>query len=139
MAAFRKIVVKGNCFLWKYGYDSDDCQCPSQIIIKDCDRKGKIVIRFRPNYIDHGYCPFNKGLSAQKDGEEVLINLNYPKFTAEMLTYILEYRLKDTGFDTTKEYDDGITLLSELGYFFDYHLSFMEQKKIDEHDSYRTI
>ena len=122
MAIFRRIIAKDREFLWHYGFDSDDYQCDSQIVIKDCGRKGKMVIRFRSGCSEYGYCPFNKGLRAVKDGEETIINLNRPKHIAEILIHILDSRLRDDGLDTSVEYRDGIEILAELGYSFNYHL-----------------
>jgi len=77
MSAFRNIVVKDKMFQWKYSFDYDDLSLDSNIIIKDCERKGKLVIRlYNPNRNEHGCCPFNKGLSALKGTQEVVINLN---------------------------------------------------------------
>ena len=117
---FRKITVKDKEFLWHYGFDDCDYQIDSQIVIKDCARKGKMIIKFHSN--GHGYCPFNEGLKAVKDEKETLINFNRPKYIAEILTYILDSRLHDNGFDTTQEYKDGLEILAELGYIFDYRL-----------------
>ena len=118
----RKIVVKERTFLWNYHFDDYDYQNDSQIVIKDNDRKGKLIIRFHTEDFGHGYCPFNKGLRATKDGEEITINLNRPKFIAEILTYVLDARLHDNGFDATHEYKDGLKILNELGYTFEYKL-----------------
>lgn len=65
---FRKIIVKDREFLWYYGFDNSDYQISSQIVIKDCERKGKLIILFSSD--GHGYCPFNEGLHAIKDGKK---------------------------------------------------------------------
>ncbi|MCL2677791.1 MAG: hypothetical protein FWE85_01915 [Clostridiales bacterium] len=123
MQAFRNIVVKDKTFLWTYIFDDDDLQIDSNIIIKDCDRKGKLVIQLlNPNRNEHGYCPFNMGLPALKDSEEVVINLNRPKYIAEILEHILDCYLHDDGFNTTGHYD-GLKILTEMGYVFNYHLT----------------
>lgn len=121
MVLFRKITLKNKYFLWTYSFDDYDYQNDSNLVIKDCERKGKLVIRFQSLSTEHGYCPFNKGLCAFKGSEEVIINLNRPKYIAEILLYILDYCLQDDGFNTTENYD-GIRILVELGYTFDYHL-----------------
>jgi len=48
--------------------------------------------------------------------------MNRPKFIAEILTYVLDIRLHDNGFDTTYEYKDGLEILNDLGYTFNYKL-----------------
>ena len=121
----REIVVKERTFLWSYHFDDSDYQLDSKIVIKDNDRKGKMIIMFHTEDFGHGYCPFNKGLRATKDGEEVTINLNQPRFIAEILVYILDTRLHDNGFDTTLEYNDGLKILNGLGYVFDYKLNWI--------------
>jgi len=118
----RKIVVKERTFLWNYHFDDYDYQNDSEIVIKDNERKGKLIIGFHTEEFGYGYCPFNKGLGAIKDGEETTINLNRPKFIAEILAYVLDTRLHDNGFDGTHEYKDGLEILNELGYIFDYKL-----------------
>ena len=127
MGIFRKITVRGKSFLWTYSFDDYDYQLDSNIVIKDCGKKGKLVVRFRAakgkdGWGEHGKCPFNKGLHAKKGGEEVVLNLNRPKFAAEILEHILDNRPKGSEFDST-EYYDGISILNDLGYTFDYHLS----------------
>jgi len=123
MAIFRKIVVRNRTFLWAYIFDNDDHQNASQIIIKDCETKRKIIIQFQSSADEyHGDCPLNMGMSAVKDGKEVVINFNRPKYIAEILIYILDLRLHDDRFDTTEYYNDGIEILGKLGYIFDYHL-----------------
>lgn len=118
----RKIVVKERTFTWSYHFDDHDYQCDSKIVIKDCSRKGKLIIRFRTENFEHGYCPFNEGLSATRADERIIINMNRPKFIAEILTYVLDIRLHDNGFDTTHEYKDGLEILNDLGYTFNYKL-----------------
>jgi hypothetical protein len=119
MAVFRKIVVKNKTFFWLYSFDDYDYSSDSGVIIKDQEKgKGKwVFIRF---CLKNGaYCPFNEGLSALKKAEKVVINLNRPKYIAEMLEYILDYYLQTDEFPSTVECYDGFKILNELGYVFD--------------------
>ena len=119
---FRRISVKDKEFLWLYSFDDDDRQNDSIVIVKDCLRKGKLVLHFKTGSHDYGYCPFNKGLAAMKNQQHTEINLNRPSLIVELLTHVLDYRLFDDGFDTTHDLN-GIEILKELGYIFDYHLA----------------
>ena len=57
-----------------------------------------------------------------QDSEVVLINLNQPRFVAELLQYLLEVRIKpeETGIVT---FSDGKEILRGLGYMFQYFLT----------------
>lgn len=69
----------------------------------------------------HGKCPFNAGMDAMKDGEMVTINLNQPRFIAEILHYLLTFRVEPS----TKgilHFGDGLDILHILGYQFEYPL-----------------
>jgi hypothetical protein len=101
---------------------------PSNLVFKDREKRGKLIIGFSQKsalpQCDTmiGYCPLNKGLPAQKDGEDTCINLNRPRFAAELLEYCLENRLSGQFPNTTVEFEDGIEMLHKLGYSFEYKL-----------------
>lgn len=116
---FRKIVIEGKEYLWKYSFDSYDYQGDSAIVVKSADKTGKLVIYFRTWQWDHGYCPFNKGVPAMYQKQPVVINLNQPRFIAEIVKFALD-RLQNGTLTGTVEVDDGIEMLHGLGYEFDY-------------------
>ena len=118
MAAFRKIVVKGAEYLWQYSFDDYDYQNDSFLVVKSADKKGKLIIYFRTEKWDYGYCPFNKGVPAIFQNEPVVINLNQPRFAAEIIAFALS-RLP-MGLLGTVEMHDGINILHEIGYEFEY-------------------
>lgn len=72
IASFRKIIVGGKEYQWKYTFDDYDYQCASSLVIRSGDKKGKLVIEFRTDTNDHGYCPFNTGVSAINQNEPVI-------------------------------------------------------------------
>jgi hypothetical protein len=129
---FRNISVDGSDYLWQYSFDDSDYMLPSRLVFRsnnDSAKRGKLVIGFsqKSPLPQHntiiGYCPFNRGLPARKDDVDVIINLNRPRFAAELLGYCLEYRLGGQFPDTTLEFNDGIEMLYELGYLFEYMLT----------------
>ena len=120
MNAFREIVVNEETFLWRYVFDAEDHQCNSFLVFRKADKNGKLIIYFQSKVSEYGYCPFNEGLSAQYDDESVIINLNQPRFIAEILAFVLnELKLDFEG--KTLEYYEGIELMHLLGYKFTYH------------------
>ena len=126
MAFFRKITVNGKTFEWRFSVDNYDWQLPSHLVIRAPERKLKIILYFIPDdngkSVQIGKCPFQTGLRAFREGEVVLINLNQPRFVAELLQYLLEVRIKpeETGIVT---FSDGKEILRGLGYMFQYFLT----------------
>lgn len=115
MSAFRKITVNNENFLWSYNYSVYDFQSQSSIVYKKINSNLKIIIHLKSDMDAITGCPFNTGLHAKKEGKETLINLNQPKFIAEILNYILTNALEK---DDTTIYKDGISILHTLGYEF---------------------
>ncbi|MCI9399924.1 MAG: hypothetical protein HFJ07_08930 [Lachnospiraceae bacterium] len=126
MAFFRKITVNGKTFEWRFSVDNYDWQLPSHLVFRAPERKLKIILYFIPDdngkSVQIGKCPFQTGLRAFREGEVVLINLNQPRFVAELLQYLLEVRIKpeETGIVT---FSDGKEILRVLGYTFQYFLT----------------
>ena len=126
MAFFRKITVNGKTFEWRFSVDNYDWQLPSHLVFRAPERKLKIILYFIPDdngkSVQIGKCPFQTGLRAFREGEDVLINLNQPRFVAELLQYLLEVRIKpeETGIVT---FSDGKEILRVLGYTFQYFLT----------------
>lgn len=106
--------------------DNYDWQLPSHLVFRAPERKLKIILYFIPDdngkSVQIGKCPFQTGLRAFREGEVVLINLNQPRFVAELLQYLLEVRIKpeETGIVT---FSDGKEILRGLGYMFQYFLT----------------
>lgn len=120
--AFRKITINNKDFLWKYTFDDSDYLYESSLVIKNADKKGKLVIYFYASTQTAGYCPFNKGVPAIYHGEPVSINLNQPRFVAELLSFALD-QLQIDHFFGTKELYNGVEMLHNLGYQFEYQKS----------------
>jgi hypothetical protein len=126
LAFFRKITVNGKTFEWRFSVDNYDWQLPSHLVFRAPERKLKIILYFIPDdngkSVQIGKCPFQTGLRAFREGEVVLINLNQPRFVAELLQYLLEVRIKpeETGIVT---FSDGKEILRVLGYTFQYFLT----------------
>jgi len=119
MSAYRKLLIDDEEYLWKYIFDDDDYLTDSFIVIKDVGKKGKLVVYFRTGKWDTGYCPFNKGISALYKNESVTINLNQPRFVAEILTHTLKM-LQIKYLSGTIELNNGIEILHDIGYEFEY-------------------
>lgn len=126
MAFFRKITVNGKTFEWRFSVDNYDWQLPSHLVFRAPERKLKIILYFIPDdngkSVQIGKCPFQTGLRVVREGEVVLINLNQPRFVAELLQYLLEVRInpEETGIVT---FSDGKEILRVLGYTFQYFLT----------------
>lgn len=132
MAFFRKIVVDNREFEWKFTVDNYDWQMPSHIVFRSFDKALKIILYFTQDEEDDnrcniGKCPFYQGVKAIKDEQPVIINLNQPRFIAELLHYLLEVRIESP----TKGilyFSDGTKILHALGYKFKYRLGMMYQE-----------
>ncbi|QML58231.1 hypothetical protein NFJ77_21015 [Escherichia coli] len=120
MAKLRKIVVAGRTWLWVYRYyyyNADEGDCYLRIISED--KKAQILIYFRTATCHYGGCPFNDGLPALYNNVKININLNQPRFVAQLLTYVLENVLQGTPSGVI-EYENGTEILQQIGYEFDY-------------------
>ncbi|EHG5995956.1 hypothetical protein [Escherichia fergusonii] len=118
MAKLRKIVVAGRTWLWVYRYYyADERDCYLRIISED--KKTQFVIYFRTATYHYGDCPFNNGLPALYNNVKININLNQPRFVAQLLTYVLENILQGTPSGVI-EFGNGNEMLQQLGYEFDY-------------------
>lgn len=119
MSGLREITVYEQEYFWKYVFDDDDCQNDSFILVKCKNKTGKLLVYFKKESWEYGYCPFNKGIQAMFDGQPILINLNQPRFIAEIIKYALNY-LKVENLVGTLSLDNGIEILHKLGYEFEY-------------------
>ncbi len=111
MACFRKIKVNNQEYEWHYSFDDYDYCMPSTLTIKN--KKTKIIVVF-PLKQSGEYCPFNQGVKAVKDGENITINLNRPFYITEIIEYIFN------NYNVIKHnYYNGLEILTQLGYEFD--------------------
>ncbi|MGS2793848.1 hypothetical protein ACU6R3_19905 [Escherichia coli] len=118
MAKLRKIVVAGRTWFWVYRYYyADERDCYLRIISED--KKAQFVIYFRTPTYHYGCHPLNDGLPALYNNVKININLNQPRFVAQLLTYVLENILQGTPSGVI-EYENGNEMLQQLGYEFDY-------------------
>ena len=115
----RKIIVGGESYLWRYRYDDYDYCLPSYLLIlPEKDRGNEIRIKFP--LIDKPIEKFmlNMGFKELKNGEEVLINLNEPKYVVEFLHYLFDTNKVDFSKKKRYSFEYGEELLNEMGYVF---------------------
>lgn len=112
MRQFRKIVVDGAAFRWLFRYDDYDYIYPSYLLFLPAGSpRAEIRVVFRG--VQDKF-PLNEGLAAIKDGEPVQINLNQPRYVAELLRHCLQQQVD---FSEKPRWDfDGYAALRELGY-----------------------
>ncbi len=122
MSGLRKITVSEQEYFWKFVFDENDCLNDSFILVKSINKTGKLLVYFKKESWEHGFCPFNKGVQAKFNGQPILINLNQPRFIAEIIKYALDY-LKVEKFVGTLSLDNGIEILHNLGYELEYKKS----------------
>lgn len=96
LAIFRKIVVDDGEYEWKFSFDAYDWQEPSHLVFRSLDKTLKIILQFHADEDGIGKCPFNSGVPAMKGGQPETINLNQPRFVAEILQYLLVSRVQVT-------------------------------------------
>lgn len=112
----RDIMVNEVRYQWKFrgSRGERDDICHSAITIFSEDRQTKAIIHFRTIDTFTAGSPLNEGMPMQKDGVCHMVNLNRPKYTAELIAY-----LGEQGFDfqkrSTQEFD-GNSILLDLGY-----------------------
>ena len=88
---FRKITVKNLKFLWCFSEKWMGKYWQSYLTIKlETDKQAQVIIKYlsEDTYICSN--PLNTGLPVRKNQEELELNLNKPKFIAEILSYLLE-------------------------------------------------
>ncbi len=119
MKSFRRITVNKEKFLWKYIYDDlDFAKYPYSyyLIVPENNQKITIKIIFsdlEPPMLLDG----DEGTLGTYNGKELYLNLNKPKFVAQIIEYILnsDVDLQQSGI---LEYEQGEKILYELGYSF---------------------
>lgn len=109
---------------WLYSFDDYDWHEPSHLVIRTQDKSTKLILYFSSEDNSVGHCPFNTGVNAIKDGEQVLINLNQPRFIAEIIIYLFDEHIEYISKDI--QYIDGLKILRELGYRFEYRYNIVE-------------
>lgn len=111
MRSFRSIVVNNAKFRWRFRYDDYDYCFPSYLLfLPEGNPKAEIRVVFRGKQEKFW---LNVGLSAIKDGEIFQINLNQPRYSAE----ILRFCLQQVDFSEKLRWElDGDAALRVLGY-----------------------
>ncbi|MGO4531053.1 hypothetical protein AB4Z30_18370 [Paenibacillus sp. 2TAF8] len=109
----RKIVVNGSIYWWGYR-TVRDLYCRSKLTIITENRDKKYIIIFVTRDTPISGSPLNEGLRMKKEGITYAVNLNQPKFIAEVLQCMLEMELDKSGKNVQEI--DGNGLLSRMGY-----------------------
>lgn len=73
-----------------------------------------MILNFKTHDTFTAGSPLNEGLIMTRGEENIVINLNKPRFVAEMLQYVLDYNLDDTS--VGQYHFNGNHILLELGY-----------------------
>lgn len=109
----RDIIVKDVPYKWKFSSSRGDI-CHSLVTIFSKDKQTRAIIRFRTIDTFTAGNPLNEGMPMNKEGNRQLVNLNCPRYIAELISYLFGH-----GFDfkekMTKEFD-GNRILLDLGY-----------------------
>ncbi|MNC34546.1 hypothetical protein D3C75_829830 [compost metagenome] len=110
----RKIVVEGNIYYWQFRGVKGDVSKSALTVISE-NKVIRLVIHFSTRDTYTAGNPLNEGLPMIKMDEKYLINLNQPRYVAEIVQYILEHSLMD--YTVQKSYDfNGNELLLHMGY-----------------------
>lgn len=108
---FRKIVVDNAEYKWLFRYDDYDYQsCPYLLIFMASypNTTMKVIFDIKEHFI------LNSGLSAKYKGNNILINLNQPVFTAQIIEQCRKNgeNFKHKGYKCLNE----LEILKEAGY-----------------------
>ncbi|MEK3901495.1 MULTISPECIES: hypothetical protein [unclassified Paenibacillus] len=109
----RKIAVGGHTYWWSY-QTVRDVHCRSKLTLITEDRKTKWIVKFTTVDPITAGSPLNEGLRVIKEGQSYALNLNQPKYVAEVLQYVLGMEL-DTSAKNVHELN-GNDLLAGMGY-----------------------
>lgn len=109
----RKIVVGGQTYWWSY-HTVRDVYYRSALTLITEDRKTKWIVKFTTVDTITAGSPLNEGLRVTKEGQSYAINLNQPKYVAEVLQHVLGMGL-DTSAKNVHELN-GNELLANMGY-----------------------
>lgn len=110
----RKIVVNGNTYFWSYRGVKGDVSKSTLTVISD-NKAIRYMFHFSTRDTYTAGNPLNEGLPMIKENEKFLINLNQPKYVAQILQSILDHDLAD--YSVKKSYDfNGNELLLSMGY-----------------------
>ena len=118
MKKLRKIVVNGETYLWKHNYNDCDYSVPLYLLILlEKDRNIEMRVKFPLMDIAVEKCMLNSGFKATKNSREVIINLNEPKYIAEVIQYLINSKI-DFSKGKKHLFENGMQLLNEMGYVF---------------------
>ncbi|MFB6366320.1 hypothetical protein ACFCP7_20065 [Paenibacillus elgii] len=109
----RKIVVRNRTYFWNHK-GNRDFVCHSTLTLCTENRKLRIILNFKTHDTFTAGNPLNEGLFMTRGEENIVINLNQPRFAAEMLQYVLDHKLDDTS--VGQYHFNGNHILLELGY-----------------------
>ena len=115
----RKITVNNRVYLWHFtaNHRLVDEMWISRLYFSPEDDKGKnVTCMFQSPVIYPSGCAFNEGVLAIKNGQEYLLNLNQPKFVAEIIEFLLANWVD---FDKHKQYlfrKANNEILQQMGY-----------------------
>ncbi|MDO4429724.1 MAG: hypothetical protein Q4B95_00295 [Lonepinella koalarum] len=106
----RKIVIDEQIYHWHFGRGSAS-KVPHLTIIHLINQK-KICWLLNFKLLDHFL--LNDCMPAVYEGDNIAINLNQPKFIAQIIFYLQQHNQ-----NKQTEHFDGIEILSKLGYQID--------------------
>ena len=111
-------MVNGEIYLWKHNYNNCDYSVPlCLLILLEKDRKAAVRVKFPLKDSTIEKCMLNSGFKATKNSMDVIINLNQPKYIAEIIQYLASHKMD---FSTGKKhlFENGWQLFNEMGYAF---------------------
>ncbi|WP_238653450.1 hypothetical protein [Paenibacillus piscarius] len=109
----RKIVVGGQAYWWSYR-TVRDVYCRSKLTLITENRTTKWIVQFTTVDTITAGSPLNEGLRVIKEGQPYALNLNQPKYVAEVLQHVLDMGL-NTSAKSVHELN-GNDLLAGMGY-----------------------
>jgi len=112
----RKIVVGGETYLWKHNYNDCDYSVPLYLLILfEKDRQAEVRVKFPLMGHPIEKCMLNSGFKATKNGMKVIINLNEPKYIAELIQFLMSNKI-DFSKGKKHLFENGDQLFIEMGY-----------------------
>lgn len=116
----RKITINGELFLWRFSYSEQTyAETAFLALVSMKNRNCRIRIYFPlPACLEKNM--LNLGFKVLKNGADVVLNLNRPKYAAEIIQVLFDYSAIDLNVNKTYEFLNGFALLTKAGYVFDF-------------------
>lgn len=119
LKSIRIIVVDGLTYEWRFSDSIKDGKKYYYLLMRPEENvKSEVLLRFFCQGNQEDDYLLQEGFLTVRDQQKVMLNLNQPKFVAELIYFLTHH--KELIFTKNKRYtfDNGVEVLREMGYRF---------------------